>query len=513
MRTRQMELLGLGPRWGVLRSARFGAGEAVCEIYLPNACLRDLDTYRFHPAMVDVAIGFALPLIEGYEESRSLYVPMSYKRVSIFRRLPQHVYSHVVSEPTNHADRETAVFHATITDDQGDMLAQVEGFTVRRVSEASMFGSEAGGAGRDAQLTEGEQMFLETFEAGITADEGMGVIDRVLSLQDAPRRIVASSIDLKVLMDRNNALHNVREEASVKFARPNLSSTFELPRNGLEKRLAASWEELLGVENIGIHDDFFELGGHSLIAVRLFARIKKTWGVDLPISVLFEAPAIAGCADLLRAEVGDADVDAEGDQPLPTRPARNRYVVPMNRVAAEQRPPFFLVAGMFGNVLNLRHLAAHLGDDQPVYAIQARGLHGDDRPHTRFEDMARDYLEELRSIQPHGPYFLGGFSGGGITAFEMAHQLSRGGETVGVLVMLDTSPPPKDVPQLTMTDRLLIQAYRLRRGGVRYAMDWAKNRWNWEMRRFRKEPLVELTPAEFRSGEIQAGFVESAVTL
>jgi len=164
---------------------------------------------------------------------------------------------------------------------------------------------------------------------------------------------------------------------------------------------------------------------------------------------------------------------------------------------------------MFGNVLNLRHLAGHLGSDQPVYALQARGLHGDDKPHTRFEEMARDYLEEVRQIQPHGPYYLGGFSGGGISAYEMAQQLTAAGERVGGLVMLDTPPPPPCTPQLTWRDRLLIQAYRIRRRGIGYLVEWARNRWNWEMRRFRAVELQELTPAEFRSGEIHLGFLEA----
>ena len=92
------------------------------------------------------------------------------------------------------------------------------------------------------------------------------------------------------------------------------------------------------------------------------------------------------------------------------------------------RTPFFLVAGMFGNVLNLRHLAHLLGTDRPFYGLQARGLYGDEEPHRTFEEAAADYIAELRTVQPHGPYLLGGFSGGGITAYEMARQLEADGE-------------------------------------------------------------------------------------
>src|SRR5204862_7058623 len=107
----------------------------------------------------------------------------------------------------------------------------------------------------------------------------------------------------------------------------------------------------------------------------------------------------------------------------------------------EQRAPFFLGAGMFGNVLNLRHLAHLIGQERRFFGLQARGLYGDHTPHETFEAMAADYIAELRSAQPKGPYLLGGFSGGGITAYEMARLLKSQGETIALLVLLDTPLP------------------------------------------------------------------------
>ena len=178
----------------------------------------------------------------------------------------------------------------------------------------------------------------------------------------------------------------------------------------------------------------------------------------------------------------------------------------MTKVEQSDKPPFFLVAGMFGNVLNLRHLAAHLGDDQTVYALQARGLHGDDKPHTRFEDMARDNLAEIREVQPNGPYFLGGFSGGGIVAYEMAQQLLAAGEEIGILVMLDSIPAR--IPSAGKLDRLRIHGIHLREQGLKYPITWARQRWAWETRNMGIKER-ELTPAEFRSTEIEAAFVEA----
>jgi thioesterase domain-containing protein len=160
---------------------------------------------------------------------------------------------------------------------------------------------------------------------------------------------------------------------------------------------------------------------------------------------------------------------------------------------------------MFGNVLNLRHLAHQIGVDRPFYGVQARGLYGEEQPHETFEEMARDYLEEVRSVQPHGPYLLGGFSGGGIAAYEMAQQLIAAGEEVGLLVMLDTPLPYN--PPLTVRDRVQIQLDRLREKGPGYLKEWATNRIAWEKERRRRARGPEV-PAE--EGTLHSTVVEAA---
>jgi thioesterase domain-containing protein len=172
-----------------------------------------------------------------------------------------------------------------------------------------------------------------------------------------------------------------------------------------------------------------------------------------------------------------------------------------------KKTPFFLVAGMFGNVLNLRHVAQLVGADRPFYGLQARGLYGDHKPHETFEEMAHAYLAELLTIQPHGPYLLGGFSGGGITAFEMAQELRARGEEVSMLLMLDT-PLPKSEP-LTARDKAMIHWQRLKRGGHNYIFDWAKGRFRWELAKIQRklgDPPPEQRASEFRSEGIEAAF-------
>jgi len=201
------------------------------------------------------------------------------------------------------------------------------------------------------------------------------------------------------------------------------------PRDALELRLAWIWEEILGVSAISIRDDFFALGGHSLLAVRLFARIENVLGRRLPIATLFRAPTIEQLAAVIREEGSSA-------------PWSSLVVIQ----GGGTRPPFFCVPGVGGNVVGFHTLARHLGADQPVYGLQARGLDGVSPPHTRVEDMAAHYVSQMRAVVPRGPYFIGGASFGGRVAFEMGRQLAAAGERVALLALLDTFAPGSAAP-------------------------------------------------------------------
>ncbi|HKJ24194.1 MAG TPA: SDR family NAD(P)-dependent oxidoreductase [Myxococcota bacterium] len=515
LRTLHEGQLRLGPRWRSIRRMGFGEGEAVARLALPEAFRRDLDEYALHPALLDMATGFATPLVEGYAGD-VLFAPMSYGRVRVWGRLPAEIVSHVRSAGDNRIDRETASFHVTLADGDGRVLVEIEDFTLRKIGADVRFGGRDGRTGRagasgatgaEHVLSEAERVFQRTYELGITPEEGAAALERVLG-GGRLASVSVSPIHLPTLVGRMRSLPAAGAAGATQFARPELETDYVEPRDEVERTLAEIWRELLGVEQVGIHDDFFELGGHSLIAVRVFAKIKKAWDVEYPISVLFDAPNIERIAETIRADAG-LEV---GDAPEPrSLEPRFRCLVPLQKGEGSTRPPFFLVAGMFGNVLNLRHIATHLGTDQPMWAIQAKGLLGDDPPHESFEEAARDYLEELRRVQPHGPYYLGGFSGGGITAFEMAQQLRAVGEEVGLLVLLDSIP--SEMPPLSLRDRLVVQWQRLRAQGPAYLARWLRNRirWEFEKRRRRAETDAprDLSPAEFRSGLIEAAFRRS----
>jgi len=199
---------------------------------------------------------------------------------------------------------------------------------------------------------------------------------------------------------------------------------FVPPQDPLENALAKIWAKVLKVKRVGIRDDFFELGGHSLAAVRMLAEVQKVTGRTLPVATLFQASTLAAFAELIRRE---------GWAPSWSS------LVPMQ--ARGSRIPLFLVHGAEGNVLLYRNLSAYLGTDRPVYGLQSQGLNGDGRLKTTIEDMASEYIKEVMTVQPHGPYFLGGYCLGGVIALEMAQQLNALGEKVGLVIMLDTYNP------------------------------------------------------------------------
>ncbi|MFE4451653.1 amino acid adenylation domain-containing protein [Streptomyces sp. NPDC056796] len=195
------------------------------------------------------------------------------------------------------------------------------------------------------------------------------------------------------------------------------------PRNPREDVLCTLFAEVLGCEGVLIDDDFFALGGHSLLATRLIGRIRTTLGVDVSIRGLFEAPTVAALAERL--------LDGAQDDPLAT-------LLPLRTTGG--RAPLFCVHPAGGLAWSYGGLLPHLDDDQPVYGLQTPNLNGTAPFPASIEEMASVYVAELRSVQPHGPYHLFGWSFGGNVVQEVAVQLQEAGERVALLTILDAFP-------------------------------------------------------------------------
>ncbi|HVV72550.1 MAG TPA: alpha/beta fold hydrolase, partial [Verrucomicrobiae bacterium] len=195
------------------------------------------------------------------------------------------------------------------------------------------------------------------------------------------------------------------------------------PRTKLERDLCELWRQLLRVERVGIRDNFFELGGHSLLAVRLFSEVERLLGRKFPLITIFEAPTVEQLANVVQQQAASA---------------ANSLLVPIQPRGT--KPPLFLIHGAGGDVLwGYANLAAHLPSDQPVYGIKSRGQAGLDEFRS-LREMAAGYLDVVRELQPHGPYFLGGYCFGGNVAYEMARQFEAQGEKVALVALLDSAP-------------------------------------------------------------------------
>ncbi|AZQ69655.1 acyltransferase domain-containing protein [Silicimonas algicola] len=503
----QAHHLRFGPRWQVLRSMHFGEHEGVAHLVLPQG-----DTaYHLHPGLMDIATGWAVELIEGYAPDQ-FWVPVSYGSVRVFGALPSQVVSWA-RLPEDHAGSGTATFDITLCAPDGVVCAEIRGFTIRRLAGGIKFA-----AARKAQparaaartLSPAEERLRHNVSQGIQPADGAQFFLRALASPQA--QVLVSSLDLKGLIAQVEHDARPRQAEGQTFERPDLDSDYVEPEGAIERRLAKFWTDLLGIDRVGAEDNFFDLGGHSLIAVRLFAMVKSAFHVDFPISVLFEAPTIRKCAVLIVQHGGGAEGEdgAEAPPGSTATPARRfTHLVPMHHGQGGEKTPLFIVAGMFGNVLNLRHLAHLVSPDRPVYGLQARGLLGGDAPHDNLVEAATDCIAEIRQIQPSGPYMLSGFSGGGLTAFEMAQQLTRDGEEIASLILLDTPLPQER--QMTRRDRMALQRIRLREEGPRYLWNWAARRVAWEIEKRRAKDF-ETSSTEFHNAEIEAAFRKAIST-
>ncbi|WP_156890233.1 non-ribosomal peptide synthetase [Burkholderia pseudomallei] len=224
---------------------------------------------------------------------------------------------------------------------------------------------------------------------------------------------------------------------------------YAAPQGEIETTLARIWAELFGIERVGRHDGFFELGGHSLLAVRMVARVHDVLGVEVPLRALFADPVL--------------HVFASAVARASTRQASSNLVA--FRSAGTAAPLFFIHSGL-GEIGFVGDLLPGIAPEIPVYGFAAVGFLAGETPHATIEEMAAQYVDAMRRVQPHGPYRLVGWCAGGNIAFEMAHQLIAADETVEFLCMIDspTSAPidrsvtacvlariPDDIPEALRT--------------------------------------------------------------
>ena len=221
------------------------------------------------------------------------------------------------------------------------------------------------------------------------------------------------------------------------------------PRTARERELCALFAEVLGVPGVGLDDGFFDLGGHSLMATRLVSRIRRELGPECTVRDLFRAPTVAGLLAALDGGQTDADSGSgSGSDAM-------GVLLPLNAQGTE--PPLFCVHPGAGLSWPYAGLVRHLGAAQPVYGLQTRALSQPGYRAKSVEEMADDYLEQILSVRPQGPYRLLGWSFGGLVAHALATRLQAAGEEVQLLALVDSYPVPESESEIPISDRELVE--------------------------------------------------------
>ena len=206
-----------------------------------------------------------------------------------------------------------------------------------------------------------------------------------------------------------------------RWNRPERTIPFAAPRDEVEQKLVKAWQAVLRVDLVGIDDNFFDLGGDSLMAASLMVSIEEAFSRRMPVAMMLKVSTIRQQADLLRSDGIDLN------DPL---------LIPIRTEGVKQ--PLFCLGGKGGTPIRFNRLFQYINEDRPVYYFRSRGLGADEKTEDFVEDIAADFIHELKRVQSHGPYHFLGESSGGLVAYEMTRQLLGQGESVAFLGMLDT---------------------------------------------------------------------------
>ena len=416
------DFMDFGPRWGNVRRIHYGSGEALLCLELPAAYVAELEQFRLHPALLDMATGGAQALLPGFDHSSDFYVPFSYGCLCLWRSLPARLFSLVRLK--DGSGQGVALFDVTLCDEQGEVVATVTDFMMRRVADRTQLGNQP-----SVRPSTATALADQVLREGILPREGVEALQRLLAAAPGPQ-IIVSSLDIQAWLQRVDAMARPASpqkpaERQPAAPQPRYAVQVVAGDDSVQRGLAEMWSEILGVMPVGPHEDFFALGGHSLLAVRLLTRIEKVFQKALPLAALFQAPTIAQLAALLHEDTAE-------------KPRTFSSLVPL--ASDGDGPVLYCVHSVGGEAMSFRHLAGLLGPEQRVYGIQVPPGKRTAEFASSVEAIASYYVQELTAFQPQGPYFLGGWSAGSTLALEMAQQLEASGQHVALVVALDGAP-------------------------------------------------------------------------
>ena len=310
------EFIRFGGRWQSLQKLYVSKEEGFAEIAIDSAYLSDLAQYKLHPALLDVATG-SLRLV-----NKGNYLPLSYEKICVRAPLTERIFGHIRFRSGFDASAEILSCDMDISDESGHVLAEISNFSMKRVSEAAAQNirertANAQQAPEFAELAElhagADSKANPVLDEGITEPEGREVFRRILN---NPRfsQIIVSTKDIQAAIRQASYLNQPSVSSALKepsaaraaYPRPELSTEYVPPKNDTEKKLTVLWQDVLGIEKVGIHDEFFELGGDSLLLIQFHTRLKETFETEIAVVDLYKYNTVA-----LQAKYLNRDAQAE----------------------------------------------------------------------------------------------------------------------------------------------------------------------------------------------------------
>lgn len=313
----------LGPRWRSVRRIYPGEGEMLLALEMPEAFAADFEHLKLHPALLDRASGMA----KGCLGQAGFYLPLSYRSLTIHGNLPPHIYSHArLSAGQAGSGGETTAFDVTLADEHGRVLVEIEGLMQKRVKDP---GAEIRALAEREAAVGGPAGALAPEE--ILPREGVDALDRILAWRLAPQ-VVVSVRDLQATVEQTDEVVRERIVEAARRAdatgaerpRPNLKTPYVAPRNELEQKIAAAWQEVLGLDRVGVDDNFFDLGGDSVQAIQIIAKAGQL-GVTLNPQQFFQYSSIGELGAVLGGMLAQKPEQGAVVGPAPLSPSQHRF--------------------------------------------------------------------------------------------------------------------------------------------------------------------------------------------
>lgn len=310
------EFITFGNRWRTLKRLGFHGTKGIAEIELSPEFIDDLKYFNIHPSLLDVATG-SVRLA-----SKRNFLPVSYEKIIVKQRLPKKIYANISFKDEYNALNEIITCDIDVVDEKGVQLIEIKNFSMRHITDENSQNIKNRKQNFHS-LIEGTDIYNSLFnssnsdnimDSGLTTDEGRKVFEKILSGQYYNTQVIVSTKDIEeaiaeagYINKKSNTTVSEKDEQKTLHPRPDLPNAYSAPKSETEKKLVPMWQNLLGIEGLGIHDEFFALGGDSLLLVQLHAKIKEVYPTDLAVVDLYKYNTIA----LLASKLDEGNNQAE----------------------------------------------------------------------------------------------------------------------------------------------------------------------------------------------------------